>query len=197
MTDLEFRKFVRSLIAEYVGEERFWTDEELELYKQNAISGIIGEYWPHLIEKKKKAVSITIEQGNPYISLPNDLMMVISIIRNSDNEELSYIRSNEISWWQNFTSEPNYGWTFEGDKIRLIPIPTVTRENFITIWYMPKLTQLSDFPEVLHPVIAIDTVIFAKSKDENVSPALLALRESYHQKAVRLLTIEQLQRVGG
>lgn len=197
MTDLEFKKFVRSLLAEYIGEERFWTDEEIDIYKQNAMAGVLSEFWPYLVEKKKKAVNISLEANNPYISVPDDLMMVVSIIRNDDNEELSYIRSNEISWWQNFTSEPNYGWTFESDGIRLIPTPTTIKENFLTMWYMPKLVQLSDFPDILHPLIAIDTVIFAKTKDENVSPALMALREAYHHKAIRFLTIEQIQRVEG
>ena len=194
MTDTEFLKFVRSLIAEYIGEERFWTEEEIELYKKNAMTGVLSEFWHYLVELKKKKALISLVAGQAQLQTPEDFLMVVDLFRTEDNEPLQYIRYNEISWWNNFVSEGYFGWTLSDNKIILIPAPKQDKADYLTLWYMPDLKTLSDFPEVLHPLIAIDTVIFAKMKDENVGNALLNLREMYRQKAVRFLTMEQVQR---
>jgi len=78
-------------------------------------------------------------------------------------------------------------------KIYVIPTPDKAYTTEYRLWFAPDMTDLTTTPKELHAVIALDTVILAKVKDEEMFSELMKLRKKYERNALKALTVAQLQ----
>ena len=191
MTDLEFTTYVRSILNETVG--KFWPDEELESYKKVAISLVTANFWNLLFPLKKKIGLLTVTQNDRFISLPADCQKIIRIEYAETGDKLPYVQ-DELFWAfaNQATGSPN-GWTLSEGKIYLFPLPASTLVDYLRLWYLPRATTLADLPEELHPLIAVETIMAGKEKDEKVIGSLERRYERAYAAALKALVVAQVQ----
>ncbi len=187
MTDQEFLTYVRSLLNESTEQARFWTDAEIDLYKQVAISVVRAIFWQYLYPVYKTSALLTITENEPDIALPDDCYKIVRLEVAETREKVEYIADVFFSeaGMQAEAGANIMAWTLKDGKIHFLKTPTATRPNYLRLWYLKKFTTLAEFPEVLHPLIAIETVIAGKAKDENVAPFLEHLRSRFMEAAFR------------
>lgn len=190
MTLSEFRAYVRSLLAE--PQASYWTDEEIDAYMKVAIVNIMGLFFNLLYPIYSSTSYLSVVAGSNYVALPEDCYKVISVkLANEPEKEFPYIPENLRDYYE--AAGDLEGWHFEGGQIKIYPTPAETKANYLKIRYLPKFTDLEDVPEFLHPLLAVETVIQAKVKDENIPAYLMVLKQDYYANAVRTLTINQYQ----
>ncbi len=188
MTIDEFRNYVRSLIAE--PQASYWTDDEIDVYTEIALILIFNDLWGLLYPVYNKTAYLSVEANNPYIPLPEDCFKIISITPvDNHTTNFDYI---PIDIENHYETNNLRGWFFENNQIRIVPTPTVSANNCYRIKYIPKPT-FENIPDVMYPYLAVETVIQAKVKDENVPSYLLILEEKYKRNLISFLMVNQLQ----
>ena len=184
-----FRSYVRSLLAE--PQASYWTDAEIDTYLEVALINITGRFWSLLVPVYSIVTYLSTTANSPYISLPEDCSRVVYLKVASDPGKIfPYIPDNMLDYYEENSLE---GWRFEGGQIRIYPAPTESKQNYFKLKYLPKFQDLEDVPEELHPLLAVEVVIQAKVKDENIPQYLLVLQKQFYDDAVRNLTKKQLQ----
>lgn len=189
MTDSEWELFVRSLIDEPIAKN--WTLDEIAVYKKVGIIVTTSAFFSSLAVTNKKLIQKSMIKDDPYIELPNDLWKPVRLEFASTREKLGYMQDNE-NWRFDATGTPER-WMFEDGKIRQVPIPNITEANYWNFWYLPRFTTLASLPEELHPLIAVEAIISARAKDEDVARELLLKRQHYFSCANTSLAVQQLQ----
>lgn len=193
MTDDTVTSYIRSLVNEATAE--FWTDADITLYKQIGMSVLQSLYYPFMKDKNKtfELKGTTANSDTFDTVLSTDAFRITGIEIAETGARLRYITDNEY-WkyadWDN--GEPNT-WMFKAGVVKLIPTPSATVSELLRVWYLPIMDAVSEFPECLRPLIAIEAVISAKTRDENVTPDLLVLHKRYSDAAMVALTLEQMQ----
>ena len=191
MTDSEFSIYVRSLLNESAA--AFWTDGDLAAYKKVAITLINGIFWNLLFSLKKWPVTYSLAVGENYLSLPVGWHKVVRVERASDGVPLKPIPDCELPDYLNADAGEPAGYTFVRGKVRILPDSASARPDYLRLWFFPRATTLADLPEDLHPLVAVETVIAGRTKDENVSPYLSNLRDRYEWIARKSLVQFQTQ----
>lgn len=191
MTDVEFEQYVRSLINEETA--RFWTPEDIASYKKVGISVVSAQFWNLLMPLKKKIKEQDIESGNRLITLPDDCQKITRIEYTETGDKVTYVQDEWFYYYARLTPGNPVGWTLSENKLYLFPEPNQALSKYLRIWYLPCSTTLADLPEELHPLIAVEAVMAARTKDENVSPYLERLRQRFFDAAVKFLILAQAQ----
>lgn len=185
MTDQEFLSYVRSILNEPTAV--YWQDEEIELYKKIAINTVRAQFWNLLYPIYKKPYLITVPITGT-VPLPDDCQKVIRIEYTETGDKCPFIGEDRHFHWINQSPGAPNGWTYSGGELMFFPL-TRNQEytDYLTLWYLPRAESLTDLPEELHPLIAVETVIAGRHKDENVHPALEQLRVKYYLAALKAL----------
>lgn len=191
MTDAEFNVFVRSLINETTAV--FWSDEELASYKAVGIAVVNGQFWNFLYPLRRKFELKNLTAGNRYLTLPTDCQKPARLEWAATGDKINFIQDEWFYVWANQDPGDPNGWTFVDNQIYLFPEPGSTQANALRLWYLPRATALADLPAELHPLIAIEAVMAAKTKDDNVSAALERRHQRFYNAAVKALIIAQAQ----
>ena len=190
MTKEECRRYIRSLLAE--PQASYWDDSELDVYIEVAITNIVNEMWHMLAPVYNKTDYLDVAVGNQYIDLPADCLKVLSIrIAGNKTKAFDYIPFGLDHIYENYEFS---GWKLENNKIKLIPLPTESVEDYLEIKYLPVFT-FDNIPEVMKPLVAIEAVIQAKVKDELVPQHLLLLKENFKRNLLTFLSAHQTQNV--
>lgn len=191
MTDSEFNIYVRSLINESTAV--FWSDEDLASYKAVAIALVNGQFWNFLYPLRRKFELKSLSAGNRYLTLPADCQKPFRLEWAETGDKINYIQDEWFYVWANqVPGDPN-GWTLVESQIYLFPVPGSTQADALRFWYLPRATTLADLPAELHPLIAIEAVMAAKTKDDNVSASLERRHQRFYNAAVKALIIAQGQ----
>jgi hypothetical protein len=192
MTDTEFTTYVRSLLNEPTAV--MWTPEDLAAYKAVAITLVNGVFWNLLFPLKKRYLTYTLTAGENNLDLPVGWHKIVRLEVAATGEPLRPIPDQDIPTYLNSdASNGPVGWMFIRGKIRPLPNPTGALTDYLRLWYLPRATTLADLPEDLHPLVAIETVIAGRTKDENVSPYLTNLRDRFEWVARKALVQFQTQ----
>lgn len=197
-TALNATAFVRSLIKEATA--KFWTDAEIALYLVAAEQEIWGKYSPWLFETYKKWADfgVTSATSNYVIStaIATDVYKISRILNKTDGDKLIYIHDDEMYKYRDWTTGYPVGWTYKGKTtIELIPTPNFTDTDYLQCYYMPNYTDITSFPDTLQPLVCVAAAIYAKSKDEDVTPDLLELRNWHEQAALQDLIMSTMGKV--
>ncbi len=181
MNQVNFRKFVRSLLAEPVAS--YWTDEEIDLYTDVAINNLQAELWYLLTAVHKKITALSPQDG--FVELPDDCLKVL-IVKPSDENSFDYIPEGlEESYAQNGWR----GWTYQNGKIKIIGTPV---PESLEVTYLPKFT-FDTLPEILKPLVAVETVLQAKVKDDSIPQHIFLLREKFWRNVINFYAKTQNQ----
>jgi len=191
MSDAEFLIFVRSLINEPAA--KFWTTEDIAAYKTVGITVAASSIFNLLAVTHKKFTLRDMTINDPYIASPTDFWKVIRVEFASSGQKLPYIQDDELWKFDRVATGTPQVWMLTDGKITQVPTPNVTSTGYWRLFYLPRFTALASLPEELHPLIAIETVISARVKDENVTKDLLLKRDHYFKAAIASLSIAQLQ----
>jgi hypothetical protein len=190
MTDAEVTIYIRSLLSEATA--AYWTDAEITLYKKIAMSIVLGQFSYLLYPLKKKFTSGDLTINSPYVDLPADFYKIGKMEKASDGSMLRHIQEDEVIFFQTLTSDP-CAWTYSDNHFMLIPTPTAGATAWLNIWYLPKLDTIAGFPDILHPLIGVESVINGKTKDEDTKDDIYLLQKRYYDAAVSDLATYQLQ----
>jgi len=182
MTDQEFKNFVKSILNEY-GQEIFWTDEEIEVYKKLAITTVVSKF-AHLLKDRYQKCYI-IDANPESTPLPSDCFLVVAVERLSDGAILPKISHDLFFEYNRIQYDEPLAWGYVNNEIMFFPAPAETLSDFARLWYLPKIDSLDDLPVSLHPLVALITLTYGKAKDDN----FLAVLEKRIDEAERAATI--------
>ena len=194
MTDQEFIFFVRSLLNEASEKTKFWLDTDIEAYKKVAISIVNGLFWNHLYIFKKKHIDLTVPSTSRTIALPAGCQKVIRLEYAKTGQKVPYIPDDMFFQAAGIEAGTTvYGWGWEDGKIYIFPQITTELTDYLRLWYLPRATTLADLPDELHPLIAVETIMCGREKDEKVGASLEIKRNRYYQAALKSIILSQTQ----
>lgn len=178
---------VRSLIKEATA--KFWTDAEITLYLSAAMQSVWAKYAPFLFEQKKKWVDVAVTDGTAdYListAIGTDVFKISKIVVKETGNKLRYVTDDELWKYYDYVDGDAVSWTYKGGGyIHLIPTPGTTDSDYLQCWYMTTYTDITSFPDSLQMVPVIQAVIYAKTKDEDVTPDLLNMLAWHEQLAI-------------
>jgi len=191
MTDVQFEVYARSLLND--SPASMWSPAEFAALKAVAITLVNAAFWNLLFPLKKCPVLYSLAVGENLLTLPATWHKVVRVERASDGVPLKPIADMELPDYLNADSGEPAGYTFVESKVRILPDSGSALTDYIRIYYLPRAATLADLPEDLHPLVAVELVISARTKDENVSPYLSNLRDRYEWLARKALSQHQTQ----
>jgi len=162
MTTADAVLFTRSLIKEPTA--IFWSDAEITLYLSMAMQSTWGKYSASLYENKKSWATISLLDGVADYTPAATCYKISKILVTSSGSKLPY--------------------AFDDELFKYADANPAAATDYLTYYYLPKLTDIASFPDVLQPLVCIEAIIFAKSKDEGVGQDLLDLR-TWYEEAVK------------
>ena len=185
MTDTEFTNFVRSILNEF-GQEVFWTDEELEVYKKLAITTAVSKF-AHLLKDRYQKYAL-VDAAPVTIPLPSDCFLVVSVKRASDGAVLPKISHDLFFEYNKIESDTPIAWGYVDNELMFFPAPEDIIENFAYVWYLPRIDSLDKLHEALHPLVALISITYGKAKDDNFLAVLERRIEEAERAALIALT---------
>jgi len=157
--------FVRSLIGE--SSAKYWTDAEINLYLQFAMSKVQGEFFPFLWERNKDQEFISTVAGTNDYDAPADTYKISHIQVAETGKKIRYISEDE---WAKY--KYNSGGI------------TTTATDFFAVWYMKNLDEITDFPDAVRAYIAVEAAIMARAKNEDVTSDLINMQRDFRMAAL-------------
>lgn len=103
-----------------------------------------------------------------------DCNKIVKIEVASDGSQLRYIDEGEI--WK-------YDLYNDG----------AASSNYLNVWYLKNKSVIGDFPETLRPLIAIEAIVFAMTKDRRIDVDVLQLQKRFADIATIALAVAQVQ----
>ncbi|TET10505.1 hypothetical protein E3J84_03935 [Candidatus Aerophobetes bacterium] len=158
-----------------------------------------------LIGSVQVGVSLTMFENLEYthtavqadaVELQREIHKVVRVEYASTGKKLDYIEDDKLFLYETGGSGAPQVWLFEDNQVRQVPTPASTEAEYWRVWYLPEFTVLSQLPDILHPLIALEAVINARIKDERLMRALLLKRDHLSGIAMGTLAIAQLQEPG-
>lgn len=191
MTDLDFETYARSLLNDATSV--LWTAAEFAVYKAVAIGLVNSIFWNLLFPLKKRPLLYSLAAGENHLDLPVGWHKIVRVEIASTGQSLKPISDTELPDYLNADAGEPAGYAFMRGKLRILPDCAAAMTNYLRVYYLPRATTLADLPEDLHPLVAVETVICGRTKDENVSPYLANLRDRYEWIARKALIQFQTQ----
>lgn len=195
ISDANVTSFIRSLVGESTA--KYWTDDEITLYKQFGMMAVQSKYWYLIYPEKVKKATATMIATEDYIALPDNCFKIgkIEVYNNGngDGKHIRIIGTDEVHKYEGWDVGDPVAGLFADSKLYLYPTPNRTVTNFFRYWYLEYFDGVTDFPECLRPLIAIEAVLFAKTKDKNVTVDVLAMQQRLEEIAYHALSMSQIQ----
>ena len=164
--------FVRSLIGETTA--KHWSDVEIALYIKMGMMAIEASYWYMLAPLDKKIGQASLVANTAYVDIPDDCAKVIRVEVASTGDQLRFLEPDDLVQFEEYDDG-------------------AAATNYLNIWYLEHKDEVTDFPEPLRPLIALEAVIFGKTKDESVDAGLLALHKRFEDIALNYMGTVQMQ----
>jgi hypothetical protein len=191
MTDSSFELYARSLMND--ADTALFSTAEFVVHKAVAITLVNANFWNLLFPLKKWPILYSLAVGENYLDLPVGWHKVVRVEIASTGQALKPIPDIELPDYLNADSGEPAGYTFVRGKVRILPDSASALTDYLRLWFLPRATTLAELPEDLHPLVAVETVIAGRTKDENVSPYLTHLRDRYEYLARKALLQFQTQ----
>lgn len=186
--------FIRALVNESTAS--FWTTAQIALFEQAGMSKILSMYYPWLYTTHKTWGDFATTAGDPdATSMPSNLYKVAYLCVKETGKEIDYISTREIWKYYGYGAGNAMGWTWKANKINLIPAPSASDTDYLEIHYMPILDAVTEFPDCMRPLIAVEAVIFAKVKDEDVTADLFKMQKDFQDAVMSDLTLHYIEAV--
>lgn len=173
---------IRSLIGEATA--KYWTTDEVTLYLQAAMVKVAAQYHPWLFNRYKNVSDLGVVSGTKDYDIVTDGYKLSHIQVKENGKKLRYINEDEYYKYAQWTGTYPLVWTWVGDHIRLIPTPGFTDTDYLLVWFIKNLDEITDFPDSLRALICVEAAILARTKNEDVTNDLLVLRKEYEAAAI-------------
>jgi len=157
---------IRSILNEATA--KFWTDDEITLYKKFGMVAVVSKYWYLLAPTQAKVATASLVANTSYVGQPTDCAKVLRVEEATNRKLLRYIEPDEV--WK-------YSLYDDG----------AAATDYLNIWYLEYYDEVTDFPEALRPLIAMEAVMFAKSKDEGLDINIRAMHRRFEEIAVAFM----------
>jgi len=170
ITSANVTSFVRSLIGEATA--KWWTDAEITLYVQFAMSRVQGEFYPWMWDIKKTYTTLTFVAG--VASLPSDCFKVSHVNDSEGHKIRGTIGENEYFKYTNDTSAPTTH----------------------IVWYMKAADEVTDFPDSMRALVAVEAAMLARGKNKEITADLFEMQKMFRQAAtvdLSMTTVGQIQ----
>lgn len=166
---------VTNLVRYIIGEpsESYWDDDELELYIKFGMMAVVSKYWYLLAPTEAKVSATSLSANTSYVSQPTDCAKVLRIEVAEDRKLLRKIEPDEL--WK-------YSEYDDGDAAT----------SYLNIWYLEYYDAVTDFPEALRPLIAMEAIEFAKTKDKVLDVDIIQLYRKYEDIARTFLATDSM-----
>ena len=164
--------FIRSLIGEAT--EKHWTDDEITLYKKMGMVAVNSRYWYMLAPTEAQISATSLTASQAYVDLPDDCAKVLRVEVAETRDLLRKIEADEV--WKYSVYDDGAAAT-----------------NYLNIWFLEYYDAVTDFPEALRPLIAIEAAIYAKTKDTGaVDAGILNLQRKFEETAIAFLSTDSM-----
>lgn len=162
---------VRSLVGEATAS--YWTDDEITLYIQFGMMAVISKYWYLLAPTEAKVSAASLSANTAYVEKPDDCAKILRIEVATDRKLVRKIEPDEL--WKYSVYDDGAAAT-----------------SYLNIWYLEYYDAVTDFPEALRPLIAMEAILFAKSKDKVLDVDIVSLYKHYEDIAVGFLSTDSI-----
>jgi len=179
----------RSLINEATA--KFWEDTEITIYIMAAMSQVLGEFFPFLYEEMKASADIGVVMSTPTVAVPANCYKPGELLRKSTGQKLRPISTHELWKYADLVDSEPIAWTRTGSTITLFPTPADTDSDNLTLWYMPILDAVTEFPDVYRPLIAVVAAKLALLKDDNMTPSIVSLERNFRDAVMMYSSLNQ------
>lgn len=190
MTDQNVTDLIRALINESTA--KFWTSDNITLYKTAAMQVILNKFYPWLYEEYKTYEDFTLTSGTSVYSLPTNCYKPAKFEVKTTGDKLRFIREDELYKYRDYGTGYPVAWMYKGGQVEILPEPNFTDTDYLVCWYMPILDAVTEFPDSARSLIAVEAAILAKTKDEDVTPDLLQLRRKYEDALMTYFALTQM-----
>jgi hypothetical protein len=195
ITDDNVTAFIRSLVGESTA--KHWTNDEITLYKKFGMMAVQAKYWYLLYPEKVMKATADMTSGTDYIALPDNCFKIgkLEVYNNGsgDGKHLRIIGTDEVHKYESWAAGDPIACVFADSKVYLYPTPNRTVSSFFRYWYLEYFDEVTDFPECMRPLIAIEAVLFAKTKDKSVTVDVLAMQQRLEEIVYHALAMSQIQ----
>lgn len=174
--------FVRSLIGEAT--TKWWTDAEITLYLQFAMTRVQGEFYPQLWERNKTFADLSLVAGTQSYDEPADCFKISHIQEAATGRKLHQIGEDEYFKYKSWAAGTPSGWMYKDKHIFILPAPASTDSDWGLIWYMPAADEITDFPDSFRALVAVEAAILARGKNKEITADLFELQKMFRQSAI-------------
>ena len=169
ISDDEVTAFIRSLISE--SSAKHWTDDEITLYKKFGMIAVMSKFWYMMAPTEMKSATASLSASTAYVELPTDAAKIYRVAVTSNGKRLQKLEADDV--WR-------YSLYDDGDAAT----------NYLSIWYLEYYDAVTDFPEALRPLIALEAVMFAKTKDVGIDVNLDRMYQRFEDAANTFLSTD-------
>lgn len=191
---------MRSLIKEQT--QKFWLDTEIALYIKACTQVVASKYGPWLYPVNQSWVDVGSTVGTNTVTWSTGdkakVLKIDKILTKSDARKVKKIQPDEI-WKYLEVSEGRQVWTFKDNDIYLVPASATTDADFFTVYYLPRVVDVTNLPDSLQMVVALQAAILAKHKDEDVDAYLVETLKQAEAAAMTdlvMTTADQIETFG-
>jgi hypothetical protein len=121
----------------------------------------------------EKVQPTSLAASTSYVGKPTDCAKVLRVEEATNRKLLRYIEPDEV--WK--YSEYDDG---------------AASSNYLNIWYLEYADAVTDFPEAVRPLIAMEAILFAKSKDKTLDVDIMAMHKRFEDTAVAFMSSQTM-----
>lgn len=186
--------FIRALVNESMAS--FWTPAQIALFEQAAMSKVLSMYYPWLYCTHKDWADFAITAEDPDATvMPANLYKPAYLCVKETGRKLKYISNTRLWEYRGYGAGDPFAWTWKAGKINVIPDPSASKADYLELHYMPILDAVTEFPDCMRPLIAVEAVLFAKTKDEDVTADLFRMQKAFQDAVMTDLTLHYMEAV--
>lgn len=193
-TDDEVTNLLRSLVNEY-NTTKYWAVAEVTLYKKAGMSRILSEFLPQLYPIYGDYADFAQTAATDAYDQPSNCYRIAQLVVKDEGDKLIFVPRTELYKYRDYSTGDPIGWTYKNNQIVLIPTPSGSDTDYLEIHYMPILDTVTEFPDCLRPLIAIEGAIWACFKDQKLPPSLIMMKKEYRMAALTDLTLYAIEHV--
>lgn len=163
--------FVRSLVGEPVA--KHWTAEEIALYIKFGLITVVSQFWYLLAPSEAKSEASSLVANTAYVEQPDYCAKVLRVEVAETRDLLRKIEADEL--WK-------YSVYDDGDA----------SADYLNIWYLEYPELVTDLPEALRPLVAVEAALSGKIKDAGVRADIIRQQERFANIANTFLATDSM-----
>ena len=163
--------YIRSLVGEATA--KHWEDDEIANYIKFGLMVVISRFWYMLAPSEAKSEAASLVASQAYVEQPDDCAKVLRVEVAETRDLLHKIEADEL--WK-------YSVYDDG----------AASADYLNIWYLEYPSEVTDVPEALRPLVAVEAALSAKIKDAGVRSDLMIQQKRFEDIANTFLSTDSM-----